>query len=640
MSRIQPFLRQLQRRGVDYLIPYFRSGWVFLLPYVAVYFLYVWLKWPLNAGPVGAVNSELGVLVPPLLHVFWFVHGLHLILGGFAFGSWWQRSAILESGWSMFWRLLPWLFLGLLFWIPGAYLEYPADPWEHWGRMNRWKELVVIGADPGWFYKNTFYFLAYSFGGKLPLPVGTIALDFYYAVLCLLLSWQYFRLARACGLSGPAATSFAFLQPILLGSNLFGFYRYYILSSTAFAQLGAIVAIRLAVVLSERLRPAAGNPSPASRHAGDRQPIGLLAVSIVGSLFFAAANHLQGVAIGGLGLLGVFLWHVAKYGLRPLALTVGGMGLASVLSVILWAQHPLISDLQRSQGWLNAWGGFDFFSIHSAAAQKMMQVVGIFGLVNLLAGVILLGRNHVAAWLTVTPFLALQCGFISIPLAHVLAKDGAEGIMTFHRFFFAVPAGLAIVVVGQYYAEGGWRVRRPQTSADASRLTNPEAPGAVQPVPSWIPLALLLAVCLCITVISAKFPYNNRLWHSWATVPADLRMTNVLADLHDLPALPAAVVDLKFVVVASAAVSNLLQDFKPTSTLFSTRERLMHYPERRSPSSDQQRIEAYLRSIPAGSPRPAVLSPSPLTYLFTPQSQAGYLSQHWNPTEVSLGFVH
>jgi hypothetical protein len=27
---------------------YFRSGWVFLIPYLAGYLLYWWLKWPVN----------------------------------------------------------------------------------------------------------------------------------------------------------------------------------------------------------------------------------------------------------------------------------------------------------------------------------------------------------------------------------------------------------------------------------------------------------------------------------------------------------------------------------------------------------------------------------------------------------------
>ena len=74
-----------------------------LIPYLAAYLLYAWLKWPVNPAPggeglvkgmsesAGALPSTawssppftftLTSLVPPLLHVYWFLHALHLILG-------------------------------------------------------------------------------------------------------------------------------------------------------------------------------------------------------------------------------------------------------------------------------------------------------------------------------------------------------------------------------------------------------------------------------------------------------------------------------------------------------------------------------------------------------------------------------
>lgn len=39
------------------LLSYFRSGWAFLIPYLAAYLLYAWLKGPVNAAPgEGAVK--------------------------------------------------------------------------------------------------------------------------------------------------------------------------------------------------------------------------------------------------------------------------------------------------------------------------------------------------------------------------------------------------------------------------------------------------------------------------------------------------------------------------------------------------------------------------------------------------------
>ncbi len=93
---------------------YFRSGWAFLISLPGdgpdkyrvgsqPTTVHAWLKWPVNPAPggeglvkgmsesAGALPSTawssppftftLTSLVPPLLHVYWFLHALHLILG-------------------------------------------------------------------------------------------------------------------------------------------------------------------------------------------------------------------------------------------------------------------------------------------------------------------------------------------------------------------------------------------------------------------------------------------------------------------------------------------------------------------------------------------------------------------------------
>ena len=97
---------------------YFRSGWAFLIPYLAAYLLYAWLKWPVNpvaagSSTVGGVQlavSAIGALpstvtpstahsllstgVPCLLHVYWALHALHLVLGAYALRAWWKGSIL------------------------------------------------------------------------------------------------------------------------------------------------------------------------------------------------------------------------------------------------------------------------------------------------------------------------------------------------------------------------------------------------------------------------------------------------------------------------------------------------------------------------------------------------------------------
>lgn len=81
---------------------YFRSGWAFLFPYLAAYLLYAWLRWPVNPAPGGegivkGISRSEGLatsdwaLIPSLLHVYWALHAIHLILGAIALRSWWRE---------------------------------------------------------------------------------------------------------------------------------------------------------------------------------------------------------------------------------------------------------------------------------------------------------------------------------------------------------------------------------------------------------------------------------------------------------------------------------------------------------------------------------------------------------------------
>jgi hypothetical protein len=114
---------------------YFRSGWAFLIPYLAAYLLYAWLRWPVNPASGGEeivkVISKSGTvvgsqwsIVPPLLHVYWILHAIHLVLGIIAIRSWWRESGGTVTGatdddnkttghrlQSTAYRLLPWLCL-------------------------------------------------------------------------------------------------------------------------------------------------------------------------------------------------------------------------------------------------------------------------------------------------------------------------------------------------------------------------------------------------------------------------------------------------------------------------------------------------------------------------------------------------
>lgn len=592
-----------------HLVAYFRSGWAFLLPYLFLYLAYAWQKWPL--GPGGSGGQP-----PALLHVFWVLHALHLALGAATLCWWWRQPATARPA---AWPWIPWLCLAVLLWLPGAYLEFPADPWEHYGRMNRWKDLIVAGSEATWYYKAGYYFLAYSFLGRLPVLAQQAGLDVFCAAVSLLLSWQYYRLARACGLPARPAMVFTLLQTLLFGNDLFGFYRYYAPSSSVFAQLGAVAAIKIAISLSQGWRPQ-GPPLPAANALA-------AGLGLVLAAAFAAANHAQGLAIAALGIFAVLLWHLAKCGRAIFLAVLGVLVVASVVSALFWPRHALIDSLYKSSGWLNAWNGFDLFSPGSGAWRRMVLILGLAGGFNLAAAAVLLRWNHIAGWLTITPVIALQLAFISIPFANLLAKAGPGGIVTFHRLFFAIPAGLALVALAHRLLTQG-----------AQLPTSPEPSPPNTPVRAAVPFAVVLLACAGLAVIPAGYPHGNRFWNAWVRVPADLRMTQTLVNFHSGASRTPAVAPAKPLIIATAAISNVLQAYAPYDSLFITEERLLHSPVPRSPAADQMRIQHFLSTHPA-SGRPFVVVPADPLLMFTPQSQAALLSRHWNPSEAALGQV-
>jgi hypothetical protein len=261
---------------------YFYSGWAFLIPYLAAYLLYYRFNWPVNPADAGVkvrMAGESGTWVPCLLHVYFGLHAINLVLVGIALVQFARSKIQCPSSESQgtkseyprelakgarglgflrfpsftisrfsgsFSTFLPWLLLALLFWIPGVYLEYPSDPWEHYRRINEWSAVQTISEHSEW--TKSSYFLPYSLLGQIAPPTRQLFwLDFYYTGCCLLLCWQYYRFARAVGLGERASMLFVILQSVLFGNNIFGFYRYYGISSSIFAQLGAVALTRVAI---------------------------------------------------------------------------------------------------------------------------------------------------------------------------------------------------------------------------------------------------------------------------------------------------------------------------------------------------------------------------------------------------------
>ena len=689
------------------LVSYFRSGWAFLIPYLAAYLLYAWLKWPVNpaAGGEGLVKGisesagalpstalssppstfTLTSLVPCLLHVYWFLHALHLMLGAYALRTWWNglalklqlptssptfhaysrtrtsaeprdvskhqqgtgapsahlppalrhvrhsstsdggSSASSEVGSALIWRFAPWLLLALLFYIPGVYLEFPADPWEHHSRVNEWASHSKVVDHSTW--AKSSYFFAYSLLGHITPPLHQLKwLDIYYTACCLLLCWQYYLFGLAVGLGKQAAFIFVLLQALLFGNNIFGFYRYYGISSSLFAQLGAVSLTRLSIDAVQRRMPTSGKKNeiqPLSSLVQAPRAVLIQGASIVALLALTAFNHVQGLGIVALGILAVGVWRLIEWRRSMIGwLAMGAVGLSA--ATILWyPRHPVLDEFYRPWGWLTAWYGFNLFSTTSPAFDRAAQIIGLSGLINFVAGLYLLRRNHLAGWLTVMPIAALCLPFIAIPFANARAQTGAGDIIIYNRMLLGIPAGLALVLLGKKLL----RIASTQFyGLDDIRCVLLKA---VKPIPA---IAVILLTTLA---VPASAPFYNRAWNTLSIAPEDLQMRPLVARLTKPP----------FTVTGNKQAPRLLT----TRGLgFITRasgnrqgsDFFMHrviFPPG-FPSAEGDSLVNSILSASKTEPHILLLIP-PTMRLESSLSMAGFLSKHWSPQQVALDFT-
>lgn len=495
-------------RFTDFSIAYFRSGWAFFIPYLSLYHLYAWFEWPANpqlpsVGKAGTAGIESPFLhqVPSLLGIFWLLHALHILLAGITAVRWWRAVATEAYGtpWKNIGRrMLPWFGLGLIFFVPGAYLEWPTDPWEHLQRITEWARHPVV-SDHSAGYKS-LYFLGYSVIGGNVGPANMLWVDAYLTALCLLLAWQFYRLAVATGLSPRWAFLFTILTTLATGNSCFSFSRYYALATSIIAQIGVVALTRQALLW-------ASVPPSSFIHAASRIAAGIGLIALI------AANHVQGLGMVLLNLASLAAWRICRDRKPMLWWGLAGFAFVNLAVLYGWSHHPLIDGIFRSQGWLNAWGGFNFYSWPSPVLDRTLLILGGLGMVNLLTAAALLRRNHVVGWLTWGPVLWLSLPAFALPFANMLAAKGAEQIVAFHRMFFAIPSGLALVC----WLRGFIAVRLPRIHLAAGAM---QAGGL---------LGLLAIVCS-----SPGTPTHNRFWNLVAITPNDLAMKQIMAQAIQL----------------------------------------------------------------------------------------------------------
>lgn len=394
---------------------YFSSGCYFLFPYCAAYVIY---------GRYGlGVHQPSHWSEPALLSVFYWIHVAHGVIGLFAL--WGPRridksftAPPLGPGW------LSWLGLSLVFLLPGLYLEWPSDTWEHLRRINEWDQVNSVHAHSAW--PKASYFLLYSLSGGPTAFLHEARLLLLYLAFCLLLCWQYYRLARTLGWSPALSFVASLVACIFLGNSAFAFTRYYGLSSSIVGQIATIALIRVAFETLLRWR---------IRH-----------LVIGGALAFVAyCNHTQAILAASLGIASIAAWKITTLRHGKMLLII--VAVLANLAAWLIPRKAQWSSLVLAPGWTGFGDGLAVYSPASPAFERAWLILALAGALNCLAAAWLLRRNHPLAWLTLGPVMLLACPAVAVPLLNALV-EADQPVLVFHRLLFAVPPMFALVAVG------------------------------------------------------------------------------------------------------------------------------------------------------------------------------------------------
>jgi len=427
----------------------FGNGCFFFLPYLALY-VFAWV---------------VGVPVRILTGLFVALHAINLVLLAVYVGAQRHRLRVPDL---VFWSILLGVFL-----VPGAYLEYPADPWEHLRRLFQWFAVDVV-ADGQQRHKFA-YFWGHTLVNWVPIEGRRLALDFYAAFWQMLVASQVYALSRRLGFDRALSMLQVVAFVLLFGTNVFGI-RYYALSSTplAYAAFLRILVCGIDFLDRRNVRAAAAIPL-------------LLAL--------AWANHEQEVLFSLIGvgsLLGVAWYRRLAPAARPavnrrllgvvlLCLAAGGFArrfAPHLYEHVFWSQVSYV-------------GGFAVWQRH-----EFLETYGLHGLLSLVFAVWLRRRHPRLAALTLMPTLFLLFPPTAVAFA---AMIGTGSVV--HRILYAFPLSFMLVVGIRDL--GVWIARRLDRSPE--RLIGLAA----------------AALAVVAFALPASYPWRGRGWFAFYQAPAE-----------------------------------------------------------------------------------------------------------------------
>jgi len=366
----------------------FAQGWGFLVPYFLIYPFF----WLINFK----IQTAQGIFVAlHLINLTIFFYFLPTLLKN-------------NRGWGW----LFWGFLFFFFFIPGAYLEYPADPWEHFRRLYSWQSFTFFKDNVQADYKKGSYFWGWTFLFWVKPLFRRWALDCYSAFWQWLLALQVYFFARRLGFSRGWAYLQVMAYIFFFGNNLFGI-RYYALSSLPLAH---IAYLRSLMVIMDVL---------------DGRRIQALALLVLLPLIFF--NHVQEaifLLLGGILLILVFWYEKKSPTTRRLINFLGLLTLIGSLGV--WILHFFPQYVKK----------IEFLHLQRVWQynRNLLEALGIHGVISVLLSLLLLNRFRQVSLLTLAPAFLL----IFPPTVYLIAHFMVEPYHAY-RILYAVPTGFILV---------------------------------------------------------------------------------------------------------------------------------------------------------------------------------------------------
>jgi len=442
----------------------FADGWLFFVPYLLLYLYFKSANLPTST----------------LHDIFIVLHVINLILFLVYLYKHNDRQQIKLT------EILFWVFLVILFLQPGAYLEFPSDPWEHFRRIFSWSAYSFIEDHPI-NYKFT-YFWGWTLMSQVQPLYRRIALDIYSAFWQLLLAYQFYLLALRLGFDKSWAKVQVVATIFLFGTNLFGFYRYYALSSTPLAYIAYLRS--LIILINAR--------------NGDKKQLAYL-LPLVLIMYYNHIQELLLLLVSGFALVLDYLTDRRQQRKIVYVTLAIAIPIAFVLGAYLVSHPQLLPEPasgRLSLPHISSWGSFRIWD----PKLPYFETIAVHGFISFILAVAWLKKHKTIALLTLTPYLLMLFPPFVISFVVAMASGYSSNYGTY-RVFYAFPTSFMLVLgIKEIFI----------------LLTKKFKLHLLQ-----LQLILLIVTLAIITAFPPIYPYRGRFWFQVYQPPAELAFKGI-----------------------------------------------------------------------------------------------------------------